>query len=125
MRKYILGIVALLVTVTVIFAFTTKSTSKANEIKKEAATEKPLATPTWYKFKDGAPQTIPGRQAASNYTKITGSSSGCTNVGANECAVLLEDDYGTTPNFSGVTFAGNGMPQVGGKVLANEVKATP
>lgn len=123
MKKYILGIAALLIAITVFFAFKTKE-AKAPEVKKEAAPEvKPLLTPTWYQYKTTAPQTPLARKDKSNYVRQASQPS-CSSGTINECSILLADDFGSTPTTANITFDGTtGMPVAGvGDVTTNHTK---
>jgi len=74
-----------------------------------------LQTNTKYQY-NGA-QTAAERVKAANYTK--NNSLTCSGS-SNECGVILNQDSGTNPNFTGVTFdPTTGFPTVSGHVVSN------
>lgn len=61
-------------------------------------------------------QTIQAREDPANYLKGTQLCSGS----GDECRVILNQDFGTHPDFSNVTFDSNGFPNGGTAFVSNE-----
>lgn len=122
MKKYTLGIIALLISVVTFFAFNTGEGSEAIALKKELDHGKPtLLSSTWYEYT--GPQFPAARRLKSNYARRTTQLS-CSAGTVNECAVLLSDDFGPTPSTANMIFdATTGMPASGlGDVVTNHTK---
>lgn len=65
-------------------------------------------------------QTPQARTQADNYLKV--SSITCPS-GTNECSVTLDQDFGTHPDFTNVTFNSlTGMPNGGSDFISNQQK---
>jgi hypothetical protein len=81
-----------------------------------AFTVKPLtkASNTVYVY-NSTDQSIQARETASNYIK---GSEDCSGSG-DECSVTLNQDFGTNPNFTNVTFDSQGFPDGGSAFLSN------
>lgn len=105
--KLMLPILAVIVGVAASAFTTTRPNSKATNL-----------SDTWYQYDGPAQQTIPDRETASNYIKLSGTPL-CSGAN-NECAVELNQDFGNTPNFSNVTFNSNGFPIGGSSFVTNE-----
>lgn len=64
-------------------------------------------------------QSIQGRENPDNYAK---GSRTCAGSG-NECLVILDQDFGTHPDFTNVTFdSSTGMPNGGSDFVSNQQK---
>lgn len=70
---------------------------------------------TTYVYTSSA-QTIQARENPANYLKGTQLCSGS----GDECRVILNQDFGTHPDFSNVTFDSNGFPSGGSAFVSNE-----